>query len=256
MLFSHIEQAVFWNGWTMNGRLQRPIVVAWILFSWVLFLRLVGVRGEYNFDFGFVSRLFLRHILCQHTDSVFFLLGKQWFSHSGLEQVLSHHDDLLRSRRSIAGHHGRLREDAVCFHFFPRSVGFGPTSSWARGAFTIAPSMLCHLHAIPSISSYSWSPALHNCIKNPAEIHSWKYRCTALGVPNLSLESAFHWQPVLSTYMMPSKTLRDGILFLPPPIFRLYFLSRCRLYAGINGSTFCQKVSETSHDAIAILKRG
>jgi len=36
--------------------------------------------------------------------------------------------------------HGRLPTGGVCSHSSPRSVGFGPTDSWASGAFIIAPS--------------------------------------------------------------------------------------------------------------------
>src|SRR5512136_1440733 len=73
----------------------------------------------------------------------------------GLVSKASHHAFGLRSRLGTEGFHVRRRERFVWSHFFPRSVGFGPTASRAIGAFTMAPSMLCHDHAIPSISSYS-----------------------------------------------------------------------------------------------------
>ncbi len=59
--------------------------------------------------------------------------------------------------------------------FFPRSVGFLPTASRAKDAFTIAPSRLCHSHAIPSMSSYSIRPLFHNFSNKPAASQSRKY---------------------------------------------------------------------------------
>jgi hypothetical protein len=70
----------------------------------------------------------------------------------------------------------------------------------------------------------------------------------ALGLPNRSFGSACHWQPVRSTYIMASKIFRDGIGFLPPPDLRLYVFSGSLSGEGISGSTFTQKVSETSQD--------
>ncbi len=63
------------------------------------------------------------------------------------------------------------QQGAACFHFFPRSVGFGPTASRPKGAFTIVPSTLCQLQAMPSISSYSASPARQRARKNPCLSH-------------------------------------------------------------------------------------
>ena len=45
------------------------------------------------------------------------------------------------------------QEVALGPFFFPRSVGFLPTDSCARGALVIAPSMLCQSQAIPFNSS-------------------------------------------------------------------------------------------------------
>ena len=50
-------------------------------------------------------------------------------------------------RRRRAGRHSRLPVKTVLSPFFPRSVGFGPTDSHARGALFILPSTLCHNHA-------------------------------------------------------------------------------------------------------------
>ena len=76
--------------------------------------------------------------------------------------VVIRHVCLLWLRLSTTGRHTRPPTHDACFHFFPLSVGFGHTASLANGAFTIAPSILCHSQAIPSSSSYSAKPAYHN----------------------------------------------------------------------------------------------
>ena len=70
--------------------------------------------------------------------------------------------------------------DATLFHqqmtllpFFPLSVGFGPTVSWAKGALFMAPSILCHNQEMPSISSYSANPARHKAKNTPTFSH-WR----------------------------------------------------------------------------------
>src|SRR5208283_361268 len=68
----------------------------------------------------------------------------------------------------------------------------------------MAPSMLCHFQAIPSISSYSARPARQRARKSPVLSHCRKYLCTELALPNRSLGNDFHWQPVLSTKTIPS----------------------------------------------------
>jgi len=68
----------------------------------------------------------------------------------------------LRSRPGTAGFHARRREDFAWSHFFPRSVGFGPTDSSANEAFTMAPSMLCKHNGsehFPRIHGLSPSPS-------------------------------------------------------------------------------------------------
>jgi len=48
--------------------------------------------------------------------------------------ITSHHAAELRSRLTTAGFHSRRREDFSWSHFFPRSVGFVPAASKAKGA--------------------------------------------------------------------------------------------------------------------------
>src|SRR4030095_7253639 len=137
--------------------------------------------------------------------------------------------------------------DGACFHFFPRSVGFGPTASCASGAFINAPSTLCHRHAMPSMSSYSARPPFHTSSKKPACSHSRKRLWTALALPKRSLGNAFHWQPVRSTYTTASKTCRAGLGGRPAPGLRTYERTCLGTRIGISGSTRCQNSSVTLH---------
>lgn len=159
----------------------------------------------------------------------------------------SRHVDWHRSRLAIAGFHGRRRVSCVSSHFFPRSVGFGPTASCASGAFPIAPSMLCQAQAIPSISAYSARPRRHIFTNTPQRFHFRKYECTELALP-YSLGRAFHWQPVRRTNTIPSNTLRGGMRLRPPPGRRLYLRPGIRLGQGISDSTRFQRTSDTVHD--------
>jgi hypothetical protein len=113
------------------------------------------------------------------------------------------------------------------------------------------PSMLCQLHAIPSISSYSASPFLHSFRKKPASTHFRKYACTLLELPN-SFGRAFHWMPVRSTNMMAPNTLRLSIGLRPAPLRRWYVFSLSRFGFGMSGWTFSQNLSDTSHDLILL----
>lgn len=167
----------------------------------------------------------------------------------------SHREPAPRWRLSRAGFHSRLRAGCVCSLFFPRSVGFGPTASRAKGALTIAPSMLCHAQAMPSISSYSANPFRHSCTNTPWRFHSWKYLWIELALPNRSSGNAFHWHPVRNTYTIPSNTLRISSGLRPPPGFRRYLFPFSRFRAGISGSTLTHIVSDTVQDLIAFMPR-
>jgi hypothetical protein len=166
-----------------------------------------------------------------------------------------HHAAGLRLRITIAGFHSRRREGFVSSHFFPRSVGLGPTASWAIGALTMAPSMLCQRQAMPSISSYSASPLRHNLVNTPWCFHSKKYLWIELALPNSLLGKAFHWHPVRSTKTIPSKTLRGSMALRPPPARRRYFRFFGRFRCGISGSTRFHNSAETSHDLIALMRQ-
>jgi len=223
--------------------------------SWPLFLHLSGGYEGDNDACGLLSRQVLRHTLCPHRDvggeprlgAVSQRLFCPMFS-----PAASRHAHWLRSRLSLSGFHARPREGFALSHFFPRSVGFGPTVSRANGAFTVAPSMLCHAQAMPSISSYSASPRRHIAVKTPRRFHSRKYLCTELALPN-SFGIAFHWHPVRRTYTIASKTFRGDIGLRPPPGRLLYFLPFSRFLFGINGATFSQRTSDTVHDFIALM---
>ena len=166
---------------------------------------------------------------------------------------VSHRGSGHRSRLTTAGFHARRRARFACSHFFPRSVGFGPTASCANGAFTIAPSMLCHAHAIPSISSYSASPFRHSLTKTPASFHSRKYLWIELALPNTDFGNAFHWQPVRNTYTMAANTFRRTIGLRPAPGRRRYVRPFSRFRFGISGATLFHNSSETVQDFTALM---
>jgi len=188
-----------------------------------------------------------RCILCQHKDAERRRADDGPLVRPASAQAVSRHADWRRSRLATAGFHGRRRASCVSSHFFPRSVGFGPTASCASGAFTIAPSMLCHDQAIPSISWYSAKPRRHNLWNTPQRFHSRKYPCTELALP-YSFGKAFHWHPVRNTYTIASNTRRGGIRFRPPPGRRLYFRPLSRWCFGISGATRSHRASDTVQD--------
>ena len=168
--------------------------------------------------------------------------------------AVSHHVSGLRLRLTTAGFHSRRPKGFAWSHFFPRSVGFGPTAFNANGAFTIAPSILCQRQAIPSISSYSASPLRQRRTKTPFRFHSQKYLWMELGLPNTSWGRAFHWHPVRRTYTIASKTLRGSMGLRPPPGRRKYFFLFSRFCFGINDSTRFQSSSDTVHDFIPLME--
>jgi hypothetical protein len=154
----------------------------------------------------------------------------------------------LLTRRRKAGRHDRRPVLSASSPFFPRSVGLGPTDSIASGALFVLPSILCHNQAMPSISSYSTSPAFHIRSNTPARDHSMKYRWIAVPTPNSDFGNALHCIPVRATYTIPSNIFRFGIRGRPAPSERLYFLLGSRVRSGISGSTFSQNVSDIVQD--------
>ena len=80
--------------------------------------------------------------------------------------------------------------------------------------------MLCHLQAMPSSSSYSAKPIFQIALKKPALDQSMNFWCTALALPKRSNGSAFHWQPVRSTYTIASNTSRADLGGRPAPAWR------------------------------------
>lgn len=165
----------------------------------------------------------------------------------------SHRAPVPRWRLSTAGFHFRRPAGCAWSHFFPRSVGFGPTDSCANGAFTMAPSTLCHAQATPSKSSYSANPFRHRRTKTPLRFQSRKYLWIELALPNRSSGRAFHWHPVRNTYTMPSNTRRGSIGLRPPPGRRRYFRPFPRLRTGISGSAFAHSSSETIQERVVVV---
>jgi hypothetical protein len=164
-----------------------------------------------------------------------------------------HHAGVPRSRLTTAGFHSRRRAGFAWSRFFPRSVGLAPTASNANGALTIAPSMLCHDQAIPSISSYSASPLRQRRVNTPWRFHSKKYWWMELALPNSFLGKAFHWHPVRNTKTIPSNTLCGSMGLRPPPGRRRYFRFFGRLRLGMSGLTRSHSSSETVHDLMALM---
>ena len=167
--------------------------------------------------------------------------------------TVSRREPARRWRLSTAGFHSRPRGDCACSRFFPRSVGFGPTASCAKGALTIAPSMLCQAQAIPSSSSYSANPFRQSRTNTFWRFQALKYLWIELALPNCSSGNAFHWHPVRKTYTIPSNTFRGSSGLRPPPGFRRYFRRFSRFRFGINGSTLVHISSDTVQDRIALM---
>lgn len=258
MFSSHSVQVVYESDLTTNESAQLPIGADDNLgcVSWRLFPRLAAARGECSSALQWRVRQVPPHKLYPRTGA----LGGP----SSLEAVslqsdprwipgALHHACSPRSRLGTEGFHARRRGCCVLSHFFPRSVGFGPTASRAIGAFTSAPSILCQAHAMPSVSSYSANPLRHNFTNTPLRFHSRKYLCTELALPNSLLGKAFHWHPVRKTYTIAAKTFRASIGFLPPPGRRKYLRFFCRVGFGIRGAALSQNSSDIVHDLIAFM---
>lgn len=237
-----------------SGRIRRPIFApgASDHASLPSLLPRAGGHAECNDDASLSPQPVCPHNPCPRTDAGLDLWDDASRLKPTLPQAASHRVDWPRSRLMTAGFHGRRRGSCVSYHFFPRSVGFGPTASCASGALTIVPSMLCQDQAIPSISSYSAKPRRHIFTKTPHRCHCRKYLCTELAAP-YCLGRAFHWHPVRRTYTIPSKTLRGGIGFRPPPGRRLYFRPGILLGRGIKEAMRFHRISDTVHDLIAAM---
>jgi len=253
-----IGPAAYGSGSTMNAFAPLPICANGIedFSSSPSLPRLAVVHGEYSSYFASIPQPGNQHILCprRDVDAVpFFLMALELPHGPTSVPAVPHHACVPRLRLTTAGFHSRRRGDFAWSHFFPRSVGFAPTASKARGAFTIAPSILCQDQAIPSISSYSASPLRQRRTKTPSRFHSKKYLWMELALPNSLFGRAFHWHPVRSTKIIPSNTLRGSIRFRPPPGRRRYFRFFGRFHLGIRGSTRLHNSLDTVHDLMALM---
>ncbi len=227
-------------------------------FSWTPSLPPVGECAGYSSSPESISRPVPPHRPCPHINAAGERLSLKaaqlWYGPTSA-LTTSHHVAEPRSRRTTAGFQSRRREDFAWSHFFPRSVGLGPTVSNAKGAFTTAPSMLCHDQAMPSISSYSASPFRQRRENTPFPFHSKKYLWIELALPNSFFGNAFHWHPVRRTKMMPSKTLRGSMGLRPPPGRRRYRRFFFRFRFEMSGLTRSQSSSDTVHDLIALMSQ-
>ena len=259
--FRHVYQigpAVSESDSAMNAFAPLPICADGIedFSSSPSLLRLAVVHGEYSSCFASIPQPGSQHILCPRRDvaaAPCSLMALELLYGPTSVPAMPHHASVPRLRLMTAGFHSRRREDFAWSHFFPRSVGFAPTASSAKGAFTIAPSILCQDQAMPSISSYSASPLRQRRTKTLSRFHSRKYLWMELALPNSLFGKAFHWHPVRRTKIIPSNTLRGSIRFRPPPGRRRYFRFFCRLRFGIRGSTRLHNSSDTVHDLIALM---
>ena len=253
-------QVVSEIGSATKGSARRPIGEPCTVgcASWPALLRLFDGRAGCSSDSQWSPALARPHTPYQHRDAAWEPSSPRavspQFDPGSVPRALRHAFG-LRSRPETAGFHARRREDFVCSHFFPRSVGFGPTASRAIGALTMAPSMLCQDHTIPSISSYSAKPLRQSFTKTPFFFHSRKYLCTELALPNSDRGKAFHWHPVRKTYTMASSTLRDSMGFRPPPGRRKYLRFVFRRGFEMIGLACSQNSSEIVHDLIAFMKQ-
>jgi len=249
---------VFGSDSAMNAFSQLPICGHGIedFSSWPSLLRHAVVRAEYNSWPASLPLPGSQRILCHRRDvaaAPASLMALELRYGPTSVPAMPRHASGLRLRLTTAGFHSRRRGDFAWSHFFPRSVGFAPTASRAKGAFTMAPSILCQDQAMPSISSYSANPLRQRRTKTPSRFHSKKYLWMELALPNSLFGKAFHWHPVRSTKIMASNTLRGSIRFRPPPGRRKYFRFFFRCCFGIRGSTRLHNSSDTVHDLMALI---
>lgn len=258
--FSRIARAVFGSDSVRSACARQPIdePVCEGCDAWPRSPLPLGERAAHSCGPRWLALQVGRHSQRQRKDAPSGIAGQVAVpsrSDPMLAPAVSRREPERRWRLSTAGFQSRRQADCACSLFFPRSVGFGPTASCAKGALTIAPSMLCQVHAMPSKSSYSANPLRHSRTNTPWRFHCWKYLWIELALPNRSSGNAFHWHPVRSTYTIPSKTLRASNGLRPPPGFRRYFRPLMRFRAGISGSTLAHISSDTVHDLTAFMPR-
>jgi hypothetical protein len=258
MLSSQNAQAVSDNDLTKRGCVQRPIGAPCSVdyASWLSPLHPFDGHGGCTCGSRWLPEPAHPHSPYQHINAAWELsfppVASRPCDPESVPGALRHAFG-LRSRPGTAGFHARRREGFASSHFFPRSVGFGPTDSSASGAFTIAPSMLCQDHAIPSISSYSAKPLRQSFTNTPFLFHSRKYLCTELALPYSCFGNAFHWHPVRKTKTMAASTFRGSMAFRPAPARRKYLRLLSRLGFGMSGSARSQNSSDIVHDLKAFM---
>lgn len=143
---------------TMNGRLRPPIAVLcgsdFALYS--SFLRHGLQYGGYTLLTPLFPALAHRDSLYLHTNAgAYPLLVQAAQPRWTLVLVLTvkHHAFGLLLPLRLWVRLSRRRGGVACSHFFPRSVGLGPTDSLANGAFVMQPSMLSQVQLMPCNSS-------------------------------------------------------------------------------------------------------
>jgi hypothetical protein len=221
---------------------------------WIRSPHHVAVHAEHNPSYRWISWLAAPHTPYRRIGAVSAHhppKADRLRSDPKLPLTRRHHVSVPRLRLTTAGFHSRRPKGFAWSHFFPRSVGLGPTVSCANGALTMDPSMLCQRQAMPSMSSYSASPFRQSLVKTPWRFHSKKYLWIELALPNSLWGKAFHWHPVRNTKTIPENTLRGSMALRPPPARRRYFRPLARFRCEISGSTLFHSSSDTAQDLIA-----
>ena len=142
----------------------------------------------------------------------------------GAWPVYGHAIQRLRRRFHVVtvggGHHDGQRDAPLIGQGMPFRAALPPIRRIGacfrppNGAFTITLSSDCQRHPMPRSSSYRVSRRAQSRSKTPASTHAWKRRWQVEPEP-YSRGSAFHWQPVRSTYSTPSSTWRKGTIGRP-----------------------------------------
>ncbi len=96
----------------------------------------------------------------------------------------------------------------------PRLVGSGPVSSPPRGGRHRRAVRRLPVPPDASLRVVAGQLVRPESLPVPSATHSWKRRWHVDPEPN-SVGVAFHWQPVRSTYRMPSSTRRSGTTARP-----------------------------------------
>jgi len=156
--FSQTGSITYENGLTTNGRLLLPNVEPCGLdFAPCFPFPLHGFVCEVYSPLAQLSPMRARRDSpYQHKDAEAYpkwvpVVLQQWTAKPA--SVEKHHAFGRLLSQVILERLFRQRGRDACSHFFPRSVGLGPTDSFASGALVMQPSILSQLQSMPFSSS-------------------------------------------------------------------------------------------------------